>query len=120
MHERRTRKRFIGRHEVLIRAAMNKDEGAGNPAYTYDLSTGGARLVAAKSFAVGSVIRIRIKLSKTGRDIALDGEVKWLKPREGDGEWEFGVEFLSLTSPAVLALIRELYGTDEAIPAMVA
>lgn len=120
MHERRTRKRFVGRHEVLIRTAMNKYEGPGTPAHTFDLSTGGARLVSPKSFPVGAVIRIRIVLSKTGRDIALDGEVKWLKARQGEEEYEFGVEFLSLTSPAVLALIRELYGTEEGIPATVA
>jgi len=99
---------------------MNRHEGSGTPAYTYDLSTGGARLVAPKSFAVGTVIRIRIKLAKTGRDIALDGEVKWLKARQEIEEYEFGVEFLSLTSPAVLALIRELYASEEGIPATVA
>lgn len=99
---------------------MNKHEGSGTPAHTFDLSTGGARLIAPKSFAVGTVIRIRIKLSKTGHDIALDGEVKWLKARQGEEEHEFGVEFLRLTSPAVLALIRELYGSDEGIPATIA
>lgn len=115
MIERRTRKRFVGRHEVLIQAAMDMNEGSGTPAYTYDLSTGGARLICSRDFPQGTIIRVRIKLSKTGHDIALDGKVKWLKSRAEEG-YEFGVEFMSLTSPAVLALIRELYGSDEGIP----
>jgi len=119
MIERRTRKRFVGRHEVLIRTAMTMHEGQGTPAYTYDLSTGGARLVATRSFPPGTVVRIRIKLAKTGQDIALDGAIKWLKTREGGEGFEFGIEFLSLTSPAVLALIRELYGNEEAVPATI-
>jgi c-di-GMP-binding flagellar brake protein YcgR len=118
MIERRTRKRFVGRHEVLIRAAMDMTEGTGIPAYTYDLSTGGARLVCDREFPTGTVIRVRIKLAKTGHDIALDGKVKWLKHRAEEG-YEFGVEFMSLTSPAVLALIRELYGSEEGIPVTV-
>ncbi len=118
MIERRTRKRFVGRHEVLIRAAMDMSEASGIPAYTYDLSTGGARLVCSREFPPGTVIRVRMKLAKTGHDIALDGKVKWLKHRAEEG-YEFGVEFMSLTSPAVLALIRELYGADEGIPVTV-
>lgn len=119
MVERRTRKRFAGRHEALISSAANELRGLGIPAYTFDLSTGSARLVAAKSFSVGAAVSILIDLSKSNTPLMLQGEVKWLKARQGENAYEIGVEFRELTSPAVLALIRELYRPADGIPSTV-
>src|SRR5512136_2467281 len=115
MYERRKRNRFIERNDVLIRTAVDRYQGAGIAAHTYDLSTGGARIVTSKTYPVGSVIRVRLSLAGTDQFINLDGEVKWTKPRENEDLYDIGVEFQRLTSEAVLALIRHLYGRHDGI-----
>jgi Tfp pilus assembly protein PilZ len=120
MFERRSRNRFVVQKDVLIRTSMNKYQSVGIAAHTYDLSTGGARIITAKSFAVGSIIRVKVNLAGTDQYVNLDGEVKWLKPREDDGTFEIGVEFLHLTSHDILTLLRHLYGQNEGIPSTVA
>lgn len=120
MFDKRMRNRFVEYNDVLLRTSMDKYQGAGIAAHTYDLSTGGARIVTSKSFAVGSVMRVRIDLNGADRFVNLDGKVKWLKTREDEGLFEIGVEFLHLTSQDVLALLRHLYGQKEGIPSTVA
>jgi hypothetical protein len=116
MFERRKRHRFVERNEVLLRTSVDKYQGAGIAAHTYDLSTGGARIVTSKAYPVGSSIRVRLSLNGTGQVVVLDGDVRWAKPQDGEGLFEIGVEFQKLTSQAVLALIRHLYGRNEGIP----
>src|SRR5512137_1419920 len=113
MFERRKRNRFIERNEVLLRTSVDKYQGPGIAAHTYDLSTGGARIVTSKSYPVGTFIKIRLNLAGSDESINLDGEVKWLKPKDNEETYEIGVEFERLTSQAVLALIRHLYGRHE-------
>ncbi len=120
MFERRRRHRFVERNEVLIRTSVDKYQGAGIAAHTYDLSTGGARIVAAKAYPVGSAIRIRLSLNGTDQVVVLDGDVRWVKPQGSDNLYEIGVEFQKLTSQVVLSLIRHLYGRNEGIPTTVA
>lgn len=120
MIERRKRNRFIERNEVLLRTIVDKYQGAGVAAHTFDLSTGGARIIASKSYAVGTSIRISLNLSGTDQSVNLDAEVKWLRQRDGEDAFEMGVEFQKLTSHAVLTLIRHLYGRNEGIPSTVA
>jgi Tfp pilus assembly protein PilZ len=120
MFERRKRNRFVERNDVLIRTAADKYQGAGITAHTYDLSTGGARIITAKSYPLGSVIRIRLNLAGTDQFVNLDGEVKWIRPRDEKDFFEIGIEFQRLTSQAVLTLIRHLYGRHEGIPTTVA
>lgn len=120
MFERRKRNRFVERNDVLIRTAADKYQGAGIAAHTFDLSTGGARVVTSKSYPIGTVIRIRLNLAGTDQFVNLDGEVKWVRPRMGEDLYEIGIEFQRLTSQAVLTLIRHLYGRHEGIPTTVA
>jgi c-di-GMP-binding flagellar brake protein YcgR len=120
MFERRKRHRFVERNEVLIRTAVDRYQGPGIAAHTYDLSTGGARIVTSKGYPVGVMIKIRLNLSGSNEPVNLDGEVKWLRRREHEDAYEIGVEFERLTSQAVLALIRHLYGKNEGIPSTVA
>jgi hypothetical protein len=120
MYERRKRHRFVERNDVLIRTAVDRYQGAGIAAHTFDLSTGGARIVTSKSYAVGTAIRIRICLNGTDQPVNLDGIVRWLKEKDGENLHEIGVEFERLTSQAVLTLIRHLYGRNEGIPSTVA
>lgn len=120
MFERRKRNRFVERNEVLIRTAVDKYQGPGIAAHTYDLSTGGARVVTSKNYSVGSVISIRLFLAATDQIINLDGLVRWARPKDNGDTFEIGVEFESLTSQAVLVLIRHLYGRNEGVPSTVA
>jgi len=120
MFERRKRNRFVERNDILIRTAADKYQGAGIAAHTYDLSTGGARVITSKSYPLGSVIRIRLNLAGTDQFVNLDGEVKWIRPRDGGDLYEIGIEFQRLTSQAVLTLIRHLYGRHDGIPTTVA
>jgi c-di-GMP-binding flagellar brake protein YcgR len=120
MIERRRRHRFVERNEVLIRTAVDRYQGAGTAAHTYDLSTGGARVVTSKSYPVGSMIKIRISLSGSDEVVALDGQVRWFRRRENEDVYEIGVEFERLTSQTILILIRHLYGRNEGIPSTVA
>jgi c-di-GMP-binding flagellar brake protein YcgR len=119
MFERRKRNRFVERNEILIRTTVDKYQGAGVAAHTYDLSTGGARIVTSKSYPVGTFIKIRLNLAGSDHSVNLDAEVKWLKQRPNEDIFEIGVEFERLTSQAVLALIRHLYGRNDGIPSTV-
>lgn len=120
MFERRKRNRFVERNEVLIRTTVDKYRGPGIAAHTFDLSTGGARIVTSKSYPVGTFIKIRLNLAGSEQSVNLDGEVKWLRQKPNEDVYEIGVEFERLTSQAVLALIRHLYGRNDGIPSTVA
>jgi c-di-GMP-binding flagellar brake protein YcgR len=120
MIERRRRHRFVERNEVLIRTALDRYQGAGIAAHTYDLSTGGARIVTSKCYPVGSLIKIRISLSGSDEVVTLDGQVRWFRRRENADAYEMGVEFEKMTSQVILTLIRHLYGRNEGIPSTVA
>jgi len=120
MYERRKRHRFVERNDVLIRTAVDRYQGPGIAAHTYDLSTGGARIVTAKGYPVGVLVKIRLHLSGSAETVQLDGEVKWMRRRDHEDLYEIGIEFERLTSHSVLALIRHLYGKNEGIPSTVA
>ena len=120
MLERRRRKRFVERNDVFIRPFFRNGDGLKTEGCTYDLSTGGARILTREPFEVGTLLRIRIHLAGTPRAVLLDGEVKWRRRNEGSGLFEQGIEFLHLTSPKVLALIRHLYGHEEGATSSVA
>ncbi|MCX6570697.1 MAG: PilZ domain-containing protein [Candidatus Aminicenantes bacterium] len=117
---KRKRSRFVGRNEALIRTSLNRYQGTGIPAYTYDVSTGGARLITSKCYAVGTAVRIRIDLARTKESVTLDGEIKWLKAKEGEDLYELGVGFRNLKSHTILALLRHLYGQNTGIPSSIA
>ncbi|HOW84504.1 MAG TPA: PilZ domain-containing protein [Candidatus Aminicenantes bacterium] len=119
MFDRRKRHRFVERNDVLVRTAVDRYQGAGLAAHTYDLSTGGARIVASKAYPVGTALRIHLRLDGLGQVVALEGDVRWTRPGAGEGLFEIGVEFRRLTSQTVLALIRHLYGRNEGIPTIV-
>jgi Tfp pilus assembly protein PilZ len=119
MIERRRRQRFVERNDVLIRTPADKFQGAGVAAHTFDLSTGGARIIASKEYSVGSPLRLRLNLAGTDQSVNLEGDVRWSRPAKDEGHYEIGIEFKSLTSQAVLTLIRHLYGRNEGIPTTV-
>jgi c-di-GMP-binding flagellar brake protein YcgR len=116
MQERRRRKRFVERNEVFIRPFFRNGDGLKIRACTYDISTGGARILTEEPFEVGTLLRIRIDLARTGKSISLDGEVKGRRRNEGSALFEQGIEFVRLSSPKVLALIKHLYCQDEGVP----
>lgn len=110
--ERRKRIRFIERNHVTIRCASPGNDGHRTKAETFDISTGGARIIAKDRYDVGTLLRIRLELGRTGQSLTVDGDVKWIRPREDSGLFEMGVEFRHLTSAKILRLIKHLYGSD--------
>jgi c-di-GMP-binding flagellar brake protein YcgR len=110
--ERRKRIRFIERNRATIRCASLGIDGHRTKAETCDISTGGARLIVQDRFDVGTVLRIRLELGRTGQSLTVDGAVKWIRSRGDSGSFEMGVEFLHLTSAKILRLIKHLYGQD--------
>lgn len=118
--ERRKRIRFIERNDVAVVPVSRDHNVKKTKAYTFDISTGGARIIAEDCFEVGTVLRIRIDLARAQQSVTVDGEVKWTRFNEKSGFFEIGIEFLHLTSPKVLALIKYLYGQNCKPPAPVA
>jgi len=116
MQNRRKRYRFVERNDVLIRTGLNKYQGTGISGYTYDLSTGGARIYVKKNYPLGAVVRLRIDLLRTSQSVTLDGKVIWVREEEGQDLFEIGVEFQNLTSHTILALIKHLYGDQVRVP----
>ena len=114
--ERRKRARFIVDNAVTIRPISPPRTGRATRARTYDLSTGGARILSGTKFEVGDVLRLRIDLERTGESVTVDARIRWVNRQAGTGFFEMGVEFLRLTSHKVLALIKHLYGPNAVLP----
>ncbi len=110
--ERRKRIRFPDESAVIIRSLSAGRGGRAVRARTYDLSTGGARILSGVRFEVGDVLKLRIDLERAGELVTVEACVKWVDRQAGTGFFELGVEFLRLTSRKVLALIKHLYGPN--------
>jgi len=115
--ERRKRNRFVERNDACITSVCEKPNGGKVNAQTYDLSTGGARVMAKDPLAVGSLINIRIDLARSRESVVLAAEVRWARFNERAGLYELGVEFRHLCSQKILLLIKHLYGPNGTIPA---
>lgn len=122
MVSKRREKRFKEENKVVIHYAQennNTIDYMETNAATHDISLGGARIRVNQRFAVDSVIRIQIYLSRTEDAIKVDGKVKWVRELPDDDLYEIGVEFLHHLSKTVLSLIRHLYGEETGVPTSV-
>lgn len=122
MENKRKDKRFQEKNEVLIHFALESHEAGNNlgtKAITHDISLGGARILAPKSFPVDTVMRVEINLSKSNQIVKLDGIVRWVKKPQNEDIYELGIEFLHKISKSVLSLIRHLYSEDRGIPSTI-
>ena len=120
--KKRREKRFRQWNRAMIRAGgvgRNTFDREGTNAFTYDLSLGGARIHADKSYPVGTIIQIQIELSRTGQSVLIESEVKWLKENEVDNNWEMGVEFLHRLPKTLMALMKNLYDENARVPVTV-
>jgi hypothetical protein len=123
VENKRKDKRFEEKNKVVIQFALvdhGENSSAGINAITRDISLGGARIIAPKSYPVDTVMRIEINLSKSGQIVKIDGIVRWSKQSSDDDTYELGIEFLHKISKSVLSLIRHLYGGDQGIPSTIA
>lgn len=110
--ERRKRIRFIERNYVTIRRASPGTDGHRTKGETFDISTGGARIIVQDPYDPGTVLRLRFEFGRTRQSLTVDGAVKWIRSHDDSGSFEMGVEFLHLTSAKILRLIKHLYGQD--------
>lgn len=77
--------------------------------FTYDLSIGGARLHSPESLEVGALLRLEVRLSRTGETLRVEAIVKWRRFDEDAKICEMGVEFQHTSMVTVLALMKELH-----------
>lgn len=122
MENKRKDRRFEEKNKVVIQFALNSHDANINEwinATTHDISLGGAKILAPKSYPVDTVMRIEINLSKSGQIVKLDGIVRWSKLSSDEETYELGIEFLHKISKSVLSLIRHLYGGDTGIPSTI-
>jgi Tfp pilus assembly protein PilZ len=120
MIERRKENRYVEKNLVLIWPESDEDGSPAVNAYTFDISTGGARIYAQDFFKVGTLVKLQIHLARSRQSIMLPAEVKWARAREDAEGSEIGVEFRHQITATLVALIRHLYTPDEAIPASIA
>ena len=110
--QRRRDKRFKQRNKATI-ASRATEQGlrgaAESKAFTFDLSLGGAMLHSDEAYAVGSVVRIRIVLSRTMESLNLEGEVKWVRRHPSENGYQIGVEFRHDRPQGFVTLFKELY-----------
>jgi len=118
--ERRKITRFVERNDVCITPVCEKPNGGKVNAQTYDLSTGGARVMTKDPLAVGALINIRIDLARSRESVVLAAEVRWARFNEQAGLYEIGVRFRHLCSQKILSLIKHLYRHDRGVPSSVA
>lgn len=122
MENKRKEKRFEESNKVVIQFSLEGHEAnrsTGVKAITRDISLGGARIVAPKSYPVDTVMRIEINLRKSRQNVKLDGIVRWVELSPDEENYELGVEFLHKISKSVLSLIRHLYAGDQDIPSTI-
>jgi c-di-GMP-binding flagellar brake protein YcgR len=119
MIERRKENRFVEKNTVLIWPGSDLDKGPGINAYTYDISTGGARIYSREPYSVGTMIKLQIHLARSKQSITLQAEVKWTRNKEEEKVHELGVEFRHQITSTLFALIKHLYNPDEGIPASI-
>lgn len=122
VENKRKEKRFEESNKVVIQFSLEGYEAnrsTGVKAITRDISLGGARIIAPKSYPVDTVMRIEINLRKSGQNVKLDGIVRWVELSPDEEKYELGVEFLHMISKSVLSLIRHLYAEDQDIPSTI-
>lgn len=120
--KKRREKRFRQWNKATVRAAeAGRDtfHTEGTPAFTYDLSLGGARIHTEREFPVGTIVQVQIQLSRTGQFISIESEVKWVRQSEPDNIYEMGVEFLHRIPQTLMSLMKNLYDESSRIPATV-
>jgi hypothetical protein len=74
--------------------------------YVTDLSARGARVSTDSEVPdAGTSVRIELRLGRRDSVETIDGQVKWVRPSEGRGQWHsFGVTFLGLRPEVAVAI----------------
>lgn len=112
-------RRFKQWNKTKITRLVDPRSSNGHPpveAFTYDLSIGGARLHAAESYEVGSLLRLEIALVRTEEILRVEAIVKWLRRDDMANVYEMGVEFQHTSMVTVLCLMKNLHDGRQAAP----
>ncbi len=115
-------RRFKQWNEARIRAVSaspDVSEPEGFSAHTFDISMGGAKILSPVSLALGSALRIGLKLARSGQTISVDAEVKWIRMNETEEMYEIGVMFKHDIPQTALSLMKNLYDESAGIPALI-
>lgn len=82
-------------------------------ALTRDVSEGGVRILADKSFPVGTLLKITLSHSQTKRIVHLAAQVKWIKNFYTSDLYEMGIEYLHEIPEPVKAMMNDHQGEDD-------
>jgi hypothetical protein len=119
MAEKRKDKRTKEEKKVVIEFYSNgKNSSSKNVTYalTRDVSEGGVRLLADKSFPVGTLLKITLSHSQSKRIVNVVARVKWIKNFYTSDLFEMGIEYMHEIPESVLAMMKNHQGKDERAP----
>lgn len=115
-NQRRRDRRFQQWCKTSVRVVGGSRASNGTPeieAFTYDLSLGGARILAPERFDVGCVLQLRVDLARTREILNVEALVKWARPHEQENLYEIGVEFLHSSSQTIMGLMKNLHSITQ-------
>jgi Tfp pilus assembly protein PilZ len=112
--EKRKYKRFTELDDMII--MDNRAADGLTSAYTQNISISGARIICQEEFPLGNNIGIIANLKRANQSLRVDGKIIWVRKGRNGTHFHMGVEFLHKFPDTVLALIKQLYGKNVAIP----
>jgi c-di-GMP-binding flagellar brake protein YcgR len=120
MKERRRDFRIIEENRVVIEmsGAEGREVTETVGAFIKDLSLGGAKLEADRSFDSGSELKMTLYLARSWQVVKIHGRVKWVK-EINHGLYEMGIEFLHEIPGSIMSLISHLFRKQTNIPAVI-
>lgn len=110
--EKRKRKRKNEISEVKLMVGHEKNSSGSNNAVralALDLSLDGLKLIAQKTVAVESPVKVEFVLPGTSKRILTSGKVRWAKTVDHEKKCEMGIEFVDVSPETFYALLGHIY-----------
>ena len=82
-------------------------------AFTQDLSSRGVNLLCATFFPEGSMLQIKLTLSKSRKILDLKGQVRWIRDVQDGEVYEMGIEFMEILPQKTLILMEHIFGKEK-------
>lgn len=83
------------------------------PALTQDVSSRGVNCVCAHFFPEGSMLQIKLTLSKSRKIVKLKGQVRWIRDVQDGEVFEMGIEFVETIPQKTLVLMEHIFGKEK-------
>jgi hypothetical protein len=89
------------------------DKGKTFQALTKDVSSRGVNLLCANFFPEGSMLQIKLTLSKSRKILNLKGQVRWIRDVQDGEVFEIGIEFMEILPQKTLILMEHIFGKEK-------